>query len=169
MEFFEALRTRRSIRKYTAEPVAQEDVRVMLEAAMLAPSASNRQPWHFVVVDDRATLDRIAAEHPYAKMAADAPLAIVVCGDLDAEKTKGFWVQDCSAATQNLMLAGRALGIGSVWCGLHPVEDRVAPIRRILGLPDNIIPLSLVVMGHPAQDFSEADRYQEAKVHHNHW
>lgn len=169
MEFFEALRTRRSIRKYTAEPVAQEDVRAMLEAGMLAPSASNRQPWHFVVVDDRATLDRIAAEHPYAKMAADAPLAIVVCGDLDAEKTKGFWVQDCSAATQNLMLAGRALGIGSVWCGLHPVEDRVAPVRRILGLPDNIIPLSLVVMGHPAQDFSEANRYQEAKVHHNHW
>lgn len=169
MEFFEALRTRRSIRKYTSQPIAREDVQVMLEAAMLAPSASNRQPWHFVVVDDRVTLDRIAAEHPYAKMAADAPLAVVVCGDLDAEKTKGFWVQDCSAATQNLMLAARALGIGSVWCGLHPVEDRVAPVRRILGLPDNIIPLSLVVMGYPAQDFSQADRYQENKVHHNHW
>lgn len=169
MEFFEALRTRRSIRKYTAQPIAGEDVRTMLGAAMLAPSAGNRQPWHFVVVDDRATLDRIATEHPYAKMAADAPLAVVVCGDLDAEKTKGFWVQDCAAATQNLMLAARALGIGSVWCGLHPVEDRVAPIRRILGLPDNIIPLSLVVMGYPAQDFSQADRYQENKVHHNHW
>lgn len=169
MELFEALFTRRSIRKYTAEPVSPEDVRTMLKAAMLAPSASNRQLWHFVVVDDRATLDRIAAEHPYAKMAADAPLAVVVCGDLDAEKTRGFWVQDCAAATQNLMLAARGLNIGSVWCGLHPVEDRIAPVRRILGLPDNIIPLSLVVMGHPAQDFSEADRYQEDKVHRNHW
>ncbi|WP_346667531.1 nitroreductase family protein [uncultured Desulfovibrio sp.] len=78
-------------------------------------------------------------------------------------------MQDCAAATQNLMLAARALGIGSVWCGLHPVEDRVAPIRRILGLPEKIVPLSLVVMGYPEQEFSEADRYQEAKVHHNHW
>ena len=169
MEFQELVQKRQSTRKYLDAKVDNALVTRCLEAARLAPSACNSQPWHFVVVDDRATLDRIAAEHPYAKMAADAPLAIVVCGDLDAEKTKSFWVQDCSAATQNLMLAGRALGIGSVWCGLHPVEDRVAPIRRILGLPDNIIPLSLVVMGHPAQDFSEADRYQEAKVHHNHW
>ena len=169
MEFFEALRTRRSIRKYTAEPVAPEDVRVMLEAAMLAPSASNRQPWHFVVVDDRATLDRIAAEHPYAKMAADAPLAIVVCGDLDAEKTKGFWVQDCSAATENLLLAAHAQGLGAVWTGIYPNAARADAVRSILGLPSYIVPLNVIPVGYPASENTPKDKWKPENIHTNGW
>lgn len=107
MDIFEALFTRRSIRKYTQEDVSDEDLNILLKAAMLAPSASNRQPWHFVVVRDPEVRAALAGRHPYAKMAADAPVVIVVCADLNEEKTPGFWVQDCSAATQNLMLAAR--------------------------------------------------------------
>ena len=102
-------------------------------------------------------------------MAADAPLVIVVCADLNEEKTPGFWVQDCAAATQNLMLAARARNIGSVWCGLHPVEERVQPVREILHLPGNVMPLSLVVLGHPAQPFAEADRFRADRIHNDCW
>lgn len=169
MEFFDVLDTRRSIRKFTDEPVSAEHVRRLLDAAMQAPSAHNLQPWHFVVVQNRAVLDRIAAEHPYAKMAAQATLAIVVCGDTSVEKTPGFWVQDCSAATQNIMLAARALNIGSVWCGCHPVPERVEIVRRILSIPEHIIPLNVIVLGHTEQAFHKADRYREERVHHDRW
>ncbi len=169
MEFFDVLDTRRSIRKFTSEPISADEIRRLLNAAMQAPSAHNLQLWHFVVVQDRAVLDRIAAEHPYAKMAAQAPLVIAVCGDTSVEKTPGFWVQDCSAATQNLMLAARALNIGSVWCGCHPVPERVAIVRRILQLPDHIMPLNVVVLGHTAQPFHKAERYKEDHVHHDRW
>lgn len=169
MDIFEALFTRRSIRKYTQEDISDEDLSILLKAAMLAPSASNRQPWHFVVVRDPKVRAALAERHPYAKMAADAPVVIVVCADLNEEKTPGFWVQDCSAATQNLMLAARARNLGSVWCGLHPVEDRIRPVREILNLPDNVMPLSLVVLGHPAQPFSEADRFRADRIHSDRW
>ncbi len=169
MDIFEALFTRRSIRKYTQGDVSDEDLNIMLKAAMLAPSASNRQPWHFVAVRDPKVRAALAERHPYAKMAADAPLAIVVCADLNEEKTPGFWVQDCAAATQNLMLAARARNIGSVWCGLHPVGERVQPVREILHLPGNVMPLSLVVLGHPAQPFAEADRFRTDRIHNDCW
>lgn len=169
MDIFEALFTRRSIRKYTQEDVSDEDLNILLKAAMLAPSASNRQPWHFVVVRDPEVRAALAGQHPYAKMAVDAPVVIVVCADLNEEKTPGFWVQDCSAATQNLMLAARARNLGSVWCGLHPVEDRILPVREILNLPDNVMPLSLVALGHPAQPFSEADRFRADRIHNDRW
>ena len=122
MDALEVIHTRRSIRDFTDAPITDEALRRMLEAAMAAPSAGNAQPWRFIVIRDRECLQRIPDIHPYAGMATRAALAVLVCADVTAEKFPGFWVQDCSAATQNLMLAARALNIGTVWCGIHPVE-----------------------------------------------
>lgn len=169
MNTLEAIRTRRSIRAYTEAAVTQDDLDTMLAAAMSAPSAGNQQPWHFIVVDDRAILDRIAEVHPYAKMSAQAPLGIVVCGDRNEEKYPGYWVQDCSAATQNLLLAAHELGLGAVWCGVYPRDERVAEIRQLFTLPDNVMPLAFVVIGYPAQFPPPADRYRKERIHTNKW
>ena len=169
MDLFEAIRTRRSIRSFTDEPVSQEDMDRMLEAAMCAPSANNRQLWHFVVIRDREMLRKVAEVQPYAKMAAGAAAAVIICADLNEEKTPGFWVQDCSAATQNFMLAARALNIGTVWCGLHPIEDRARPFREIFHMPENIRPLSLIVLGHTDQEFKAQERFRAERVHNEDW
>jgi nitroreductase len=168
MDIFEALFTRRSIRKYLPKPVSDEDITLLLKAAMLAPSANNCRPWHFVVVRDEATRKTLAERHPYAKMAAGAPVVIVVCANLD-EQEEGFWVQDCSAATQNLMLAARGMNLGSVWCSLHPIEDREGIAREVLHLPANVRALSLVVVGHSDQPFFEANRFNAEKIHYERW
>ena len=124
MELFAAMHTRRSIRKFTSQPVSDDDIRKILEAAMMAPSAGNAQPWQFIVVRDRAKLNQIKDINPYAAMAGKAPLGILVCGDLSLEKYQGFWVQDCSAAVQNMILAVHGSGLGSVWTGIYPMQDR---------------------------------------------
>lgn len=167
MELMHALRTRRSIRKYEDRPVPEAMVRQVLEAAMAAPSAGNAQPWQFVVVTDPARLAAVAEIHPYAKMAASAPVGILVCGDLTQEKYAGYWVQDCSAAMQNLLLAAHGLGLGAVWTGIHPIEERVQSFARLFGLPDTVIPLGFVPMGWPAQQTGEADRFREDRIHYN--
>jgi nitroreductase len=169
MDIFEALFTRRSIRKYLPKPVSDEDITLLLKAAMLAPSANNSRPWHFVVVRDEAARKALAERHPYAKMAAAAPLVIVVCANLDEQKESDFWAQDCSAATQNLMLAARGKNLGSVWCGLYPREEREGVVREILHLPPNVRALSLVVIGHSDQPFSEANRFNAEKIHYDRW
>lgn len=169
MDTMEAILTRRSIRKFTDWQVSRDLIREVLEAAMSAPSAGNEQPWHFVVIDDRPILDEIPKIHPHTAMVNEAPVAILVCGDLNLEKYKGFWVQDCSAATQNLLLAAHAKGLGAVWTGFYPVEDRVLGMQRLLGLPEHVIPLALVPIGYPAQKAGRQDRYREERVHYNNW
>jgi nitroreductase len=169
MNTFDAIFTRRSIRKYTDQAVPEELVIELLKAAMAAPSAGNEQAWQFIVIRDRAILDAIPKFHPYAAMLKYASVAIVVCGDLSREKFKGFWVQDCSAATQNLLLAATARGLGAVWTALHPMEDRVAGMRKLLGLPEQIIPLSLVPIGYPAEHPGPTDRFDQARVHRDRW
>lgn len=166
-ELIDAIFSRRSIRRYTAEPVGEEDIRALLEAAMAAPSASNRRPWHFIVVTDRQTLDGLAEDHPYGKMLFEAPLCIAVCGDPTISRR--FWVQDCSAATENLLLAAVALGLGAVWLGVYPSEGRVAAVRRALGIPEGIVPLNLVSIGHPAENKEPRTQYDEARVHRERW
>ncbi|MDO6353913.1 nitroreductase family protein [Caloramator sp. CAR-1] len=160
---------RRSIRKYLDKPVAKEDIDDLLRAAMAAPSAGNEQPWEFIVVDDKNVLKRIADVHPYAKMLYEAPVAIVVCGDLNKEKYKGFWVQDCSAATQNILLEATDKGLGTVWIGVYPDDTRVKDISNIFGIPSNVIPLSIVAVGYPAQEMQEVDRFDPQKIHYNKW
>ncbi|MFW6115434.1 MAG: nitroreductase family protein [Chloroflexota bacterium] len=158
---------RRSIRQYTEEPVSDESIEILLKAAMAAPSASNRKPWQFIVVTKRETLDALADAHPHGKMLFEAPLCISVCGDLT--EMERYWVQDCSAATENLLLAATALGLGAVWLGIYPRDERVAAVRPILDLPDHITPLNLVSIGHPAEEKPARTQYDAARVHREGW
>ena len=169
MDLFTAIHTRRSVRTFTETPVSEEDIATMLEAAMVAPSAGNSQPWRFVVVDDQSILETAATLNPYAGMAKNAPLAILVGGDLTAEKHSGFWIQDCSAATQNLLLAATALGLGAVWTGIYPEQDRIEKYSSLFRLPEHIIPLSLVVIGHPKVTQEPKSRFNSENVKRNRW
>ncbi len=165
----EAILTRRSVRKYTDRPVPDALVTDLLRAAMAAPSAQNQQPWQFVVVRNRALLESLASAHQYSGMTRDAQLAVIVCGDLSRERSPGFWVQDCAAATENLLIAANAAGLGAVWTGTYPREDRVAKVRAILGLPEHIIPLAVIPIGYPAEHPAPADRFDPARIHVDHW
>ena len=158
---------RRSIRKYTDEPVAEEQIKKLLEAAMAAPSANDSQPWHFIVVQDRAQLRRLAEAHPYGRMQADAALSVAVCAEPDLSPR--FWEQDCSAATENLLLAATSLGLGSVWLGVHPNEERMPQIREILDVPEKIRILCLVAIGHPAEEKPPRTQYNPQRVHRDRW
>lgn len=169
MELFEALYTRRSIRKYTEDSVSEEAVRELLSAAMSAPSAGNAQPWQFVVITDRDLLAKLSQVHPYAGMVKQAPVSILVCGDLRQEKFSGYWVVDCAAAVQNLLLAVHGLGLGAVWTGVYPQQERLDAVRSIMGLPEHIVPHSLIPLGHPAESSKKVDRFKEERVHYNGW
>ncbi|HBO69998.1 MAG TPA: nitroreductase family protein [Deltaproteobacteria bacterium] len=168
MEAMEAILSRRSIRRYTGDPVPEPVIEEILAAAMSAPSSKNQQTWHFVVITDRAILREVPSFHPYAKMVPDAPVAILVCADLQRDE-HGFWVQDCSAATQNILLAAHAKGLGAVWLGVHPLEERVLGFRRLLGLPEHIVPLSLVPIGFPAVKKPREDRFDRTRIRKNRW
>lgn len=160
--------SRRSIRRFTAELVSEDQVKLLLEAAMAAPTAINLQPWHFVVVDDPDKLADLRKLLPFGKM--QAPLAICVCGNLGSVKklvTERFWVQDCSAATENLLLAANALGLGAVWCGVHPIHRLESSIRSALNLPQSVIPLNVVFVGHPAEEKPARTQYNQAKISRN--
>lgn len=169
MDFFDVVHTRRSIRKFTPQAIAPHDIDAIVRAAMSSPTATNSQSWRFVIIDDKKLLSEIPSLHPYAAFAGHAPLAILVCGDTTAGKAPGFWVQDCAAATQTLMLAARALDIGSVWCGIHPSQERVQIFCEKFGLPEDICPLGMVVLGYPEKAFYAEDRYDATKIHRNRW
>ena len=169
MDALDAIFTRRSIRKYTAEPVSDQDIETLLRAGMAAPSAGNQQAWEFVVIDDREVLDAIPGVHPYAQMCTEAPLCLAVCADLSREKYAGFWVQDCSVAIQNILLAAHASGLGAVWLGIAPGADHAHQVAGLLKLPQGIEPFALVVVGHPAETKTPDDRFDPGKTHHNHW
>jgi nitroreductase len=169
MDALEAIHTRRSIRKYQDRPVPEELLGRLLAAAMQAPSARNAQPWQFVIIDDRQLLVEISRINPNAGMAGRAPVAILVCGDLSLEKSAGYWVVDCAAAAQNLLLAAHALGLGAVWTGVYPREQRIEGLRRLLNLPEHVVPHSLIVLGYPAEQPGRQERFRPDRVHHNRW
>lgn len=169
MDALEAIHTRRSIRKYEKKPVPEELLGRILGAAMMAPSARNAQPWQFVVIDDPKLLAEIPTICPNAPMIARAPLAILVCGDLDLEKSAGYWVIDCAAAVENLLLAAHALGLGGCWAGVYPRQPRVEGLRRLLDVPERVIPHSLVVLGYPAESPRSEERYRAERVRRNGW
>ena len=164
MDFEEVLFNRRSKRRYTDKEVGDEKIKKLLEAAMSAPSAHNKQSWEFIVIKDNQTMNKIMEFHDYSKMLKDAPLAIVVCGDKNAYKN--FWVQDCSAATQNLLLMAENLELGACWLGVYPVEEYYSKLSELLELPDNIIPLNVIAIGYPERKSRRRDRYDEDKVHY---
>jgi nitroreductase len=169
MDAMEALMTRRSIRQYAEKPVPDSMVADLLRAAMMAPSAGNEQAWQFLVLTDRAILDSIPQIHPHCQMIKQTPVAVLVCGDLSREVHKGYWVQDCAAAIENLLLAAHAMGLGAVWTGIYPVEERVAAFRAKFELPAEIVPMALIPIGYPAEKPAHPDRYDSARVHRNRW
>ncbi len=158
---------RRSIRKFHSSPVEDEKINLMLQAAMAAPSASNIRPWHFIVVKDRQALDRLAAVHPYAKMCYEATLAIVVCADPTI--SKHYWPQDCSAATENILLASTSLGLGTVWLGVHPRVERKEPVKQLFKVPDEMEVLSVVAIGYPAEKREPRTQFDAGRVHYEAW
>ena len=159
-----------SVRRYSGKPVSPEQVSAILHAAMSAPTGVNKQPWEFIVVDDSELLGQLAEALPYAKMAAHAPVAIVVCGNKDRfldGVDAVLWEQDLSAASENILLAAHAIGLGGVWTCIYPHEERMAPVRSILNLPDNMVPFNLVPIGHPMADHASMDKWHPDRVHHN--
>jgi len=169
MDALQTILSRRSIRLYTPEPVNDELVDELLHAAMSAPSAGNQQPWHFVIIRQRQKLDAIPLFHPHADMVKDASVAILICGDMRLDKNKGYWVQDCSAATQNLLLAVHARGLGAVWVGVYPREERVKEFQKLLEIPEEVIPFALVPVGYPAETKPPSNRYNPSRIHVDQW
>jgi len=169
MDAFETILTRRSIRKYEKKSISKDVLQNLLKAGSSAPSAGNQQPWHFIIIDDRTILNVIHTFHPSAKMLMEADKAILVCGDLHLEKFKGYWMIDCAAATENILLAAHSFGLGACWLGIFPREGRMAGMRKLLHLPTNIIPFALIALGHPAEKKSSEERFNASRIHHNKW
>ena len=159
---------RRSIRKFTPEKVTEQQVEQLLQAAVMAPSAQNRQPWHFIVCDDKTLFQQFQQIHPYSKMLDEAPLLIVVCGDTQQQAGPQFYLEDCAAATENILLAAHSLGVGAVWCGVDHTE-RQQSFGELLGLPEHIKAYSLIVLGMPAEEKETLDRVEPDKIHENRW
>ena len=166
MELQEALQARRSIRKFTGEKVSREDIDVLLHAAMSGPSACNIRPWEFYVVSDAAVLEKLHGASRATNI--NAPLAIIVCGNL-ARSTRPhlapYWIHDCSAAAENILLAVTDLGLGAVWCAVYPQKNADKCVREALSLPDEQLPLNIIYIGHPAETHRPRDQYDESRVH----
>ena len=160
---------RRSIRKYTSRKVTDAQLQQLLKAAMAAPSAGNEQPWEFVVIRDRKLLSAVPKYHPYSLMLYEASAAILVCGDLLREKYPGYWVQDCSASTQNILLEAVDLGLGAVWLGIYPNDERVEETRKLLNIPRSAVPFALVSLGYPAEQKEPAERFEPSRIHYDAW
>lgn len=157
------IKRRRSIRAYTEQDVTQEQVRVILEAAMAAPSANNKKPWEFIVVRDKDLRKQLAQTHRWSYMCEHAPVVIVVCGN---ERQSDHWVEDTSAATENMLLAVTSLGLGAVWVAVYPRSERDEHVRKVLNIPKDVRVLCMVPIGHPAEEKSARTQYDDGKVHH---
>ena len=167
----ENIMTRASVRQFTDRAIAPDTLETIVKAGMAAPTAKNKQPWEFVVVTDRAVLDSIEAVHPYSNLKT-ATAAVIVCGNMQKAiegEGQSYWVQDCSAATENILLAAHALGLGAVWCGVYPIQERVAPLKDVLGLPSYVIPLNVITMGYPGAAPQPKDKWNPENLHFNKW
>lgn len=167
----ENIHSRKSVRQYTSEPVSESDIQTILKAAMAAPSAVNFQPWRFVVVTEREQLDAMVEILPYAKMLRQAPAAIVVCGETlwMGGNENPYWQQDCAAATQNLLLAVEALGLGAVWTGVYPNQDLYPKLHNYLNLPSTVQPFCCIPVGHPAGNEQPKDKWKPENIHYGKW
>lgn len=165
------IHSRKSVRHFIKDKeVSKEDLSTLVKAGMAAPTAVNKQPWHFVVVSDRAKLDSLAARLPYAKMLTDVSAAIIVCGDTSVEiEGMSFWMFDCSVASENILLSAEAMGLGAVWTAVYPDPARIEAVRNVLQIPENIIPLNVIPIGYPTGEDQPKNKYDEAKVHWNGW
>ncbi len=169
MDTLDAIFTRRSVRDFKSDPIKEEDLQKLLRAGMQAPSAKNERPWHFVVIDNPEVLHAIPDFHRNAKMLMYAPMAILVCSDRKLENKRATWIQDCAAATENILLAAHAMNLGAVWLGVFPDADRVHGMQALLDLPKDVRPVSMVAVGYPALKPEPIDRFDETRIHHNKW
>lgn len=164
--------TRTSVRAYTDEVVDSAKIDTLLRAAMAAPTAGNKQPWRFVVINDRGLLDTIGTNFQTMTMAKKASAAVIMCGDMSATfegEGREYWVQDVSAASENLLLAAHALGLGAVWCGIYPLKDRVAKFSEMLNLPENVVPMACICIGYPEKEQAPKDKWKPDYIHYNSW
>lgn len=169
MNVIEGILKRRSIRRFTDKPIEKGDITTLLRAAMMAPTARNCQEWEFIVVQDKNTLHKITTVHPYAQMLKEAACAIMVCGNTKKEHAPGYWMADCGAATQNILLAATELGIGSVWLGVYPNEERMNALSKMFVLPDYVKPLNVIALGYPDEQKPDIDRFDPEKIHLEKW
>jgi nitroreductase len=169
MNLLDVIKRRRSIRSFTAQKIEREKTNSILEAAIYAPSAVNKQPWHFIVVDDRNIMNKVMEVHPNSKMLNTANLCILVCGDLQQQHDTGYWIADCAAATENMLLAATSLGLGSCWVGIYPREARMKAMKEIFSLPPYIEAFAIVALGYPAEDKKTPERFLPEKIHYNQW
>ncbi|MBN1961818.1 MAG: nitroreductase family protein [Deltaproteobacteria bacterium] len=170
-EAIELFISRRSIRSYQEREVSEEQIRAMLDAAMCAPSAVATDPWRFVVLRTPEQKAAVASGLPHGKMLANASVGFAVCGEIASAHTQhiSYLIQDCSAAIENLLLAAHAMGLGAVWLGVHPREDRIAHVSKTLNLPEGIIPISCIAVGYPAEKKPARSRYNKQYIHWEHW
>ncbi len=169
MEALVALKTRRSIRKYKNHNISDEEIKEIITCAMYAPSAFDYQPWHFMVINKKEIFNDIFKVVTHAEMIKEASHVIIVCGDKKLEENEGLLIQDISAATENLLLATHSLGLGAVWIGIYPFNEIIKGIKELFRFPDKIIPVSMVVIGYPAEKPEQPERYKQDKVHFNKW
>lgn len=150
--------------------MSDEDLNLLLKAAMSAPSAGNEQPWEFIVVRDPESLRKITEIHPYSSMLLQADAAIIVCGNLKRNiYNRNYWILDCSAATENILIQATDMNIGSVWLAVYPEPDRIEGVKTIFSLPEEIIPLAIVSLGWPAEEKKEVDRFKTERIHYETW
>jgi len=169
MDVNEALYTRRSVRKYTDKAVPLEWIEESVKAAMFAPSAKNQQPWEFIIITEKKFMDDVPSFSPHAAMSKGASAGVLICFNKEYETAEGFFPQDLGAATQNMLLSLHANGLGAVWTGVYPREDRVAGFSKALNLPENVIPYAFVIIGYPESEPPKVDRFKKERVHYNKW
>lgn len=167
----ENIMTRTSIRQFTDQPVAKDTLDLLVKAGMAAPTAMNKQPWAFIVITDKEMLNALNEVKPWFNLKT-ATAAIVVCGDLSKEEkdwSAEYWVQDCSAATENILLAAHAYGLGAVWCGVYPNPEILPAVTKLLGIPEHIVPLNVITLGYPAENPEPKDKFNAESIHYQKW
>lgn len=169
MNLIEGIMTRRSVRKFTGELISDKDLDTILRAGSQSPSAHNNRAWEFIVIRDQEKLKEIEGFHKYAQMASQAGTALVVCGNRKEALSEGFMIEDSSAVLMSMLLASHGLGLGGVWCGIYDSIQLMEPMSKLLELPNYIVPIGMIVVGHKAVSPREVDRYEPAKIHYNKW
>ncbi|MDR0953512.1 MAG: nitroreductase family protein [Elusimicrobiota bacterium] len=169
MQLLDAINKRRSIRQFTGQPITDEQLQTILNAAMMAPTGRNIQEWEFLVIKDKETLLKIIEVHPYTQMLTEAACAIIVCGNMQKDDAESFWIGDCGAASQNILLTATDLGLGSCWCGVQNSKERTDGIRKLFNLPSHIMPFNVIAIGRPAETRETPQRFDSEKVHYEKW
>lgn len=162
---------RKSVRSFMNLSVTNSQLELIIKAGMAAPSANNKQPWSFIAITERELLNQLGDKLPYAKMLHEATAAIVVCGipEKSGDSPEGYWVQDCSAATQNILLAIESMGLGSVWTGVYPRPDRITIVRNVLNIPEDVFPLNVIPIGYPKGEQKSKDKFKPESIHWQKW